>query len=99
MKNGSVVKRIFGLLARGRVCPLALALGEFNKVGHGLRSILLKQAANNCTLAGFNYGISSWCAGHSVLKGNKLIKFSAETGLASPPKRRCSGALHRFLFG
>src|ERR1700686_457168 len=68
MKDSSVVKRILTFSARSRVRPLAFAFGKLNKVGHGLRSIFFKKPANNVAFAGFNYGISSRCASHNLLK-------------------------------
>ena len=44
MKNGSIIKTIFGFLMGRGMGPLALALGEFDKIGDGLRRVLFKQA-------------------------------------------------------
>src|ERR1019366_6518800 len=66
MKDGAVVERILDLLAGGGMRPLALALGMLGKVGDGLGRLFLKQAANNRSLAGFNDGIGTGCAGHSL---------------------------------
>jgi hypothetical protein len=47
--------------------PLALALGEFHKVGYGFWCIFFKEAADNVSFAGFKRGIESGLAGHGIL--------------------------------
>jgi hypothetical protein len=47
MKNRSVVKAVFGFLARRGMRPLALAFGEFHKVGYGFGRIFFEEAADD----------------------------------------------------
>src|SRR5713226_2525277 len=82
MENGSVVEGIAGLFARCGMRPLALAFGEVDEVGDRLGGVLLKQAAHDGALAGFEHGISSGCAGHSV-SSNSLMFCKDEACLVS----------------
>src|SRR5205814_1849364 len=67
MENSAVVERVFALLARVGMSPLALAFGEFGKVGDGLRSIFLKKTANDVAFAGIENGVSAGRACHWFL--------------------------------
>src|SRR5208282_121442 len=68
MENSPVVKGVSGLFVGSGMRPLALAFAQFDEVGDGLGGLLFKQAANDATLAGFEHGIGSGCAGHSLLE-------------------------------
>jgi len=67
VKDGSVVEGIFCLLAGGGVGPLALALGEVRQSWRRSWGVFFEQAADDGAFAGFEYGIGSGCAGHSLL--------------------------------
>ena len=67
MKDGSVIKGIGALFVRCGMRPLALAFGEFDKIGDSFGGFLLKQAANDVALAGFQHDVGSGCARHSLL--------------------------------
>src|ERR1700692_4868190 len=64
MKNCSIIKAVCGLFARGRMRPLALAFGEFHKVGYGFWRFLLEEAADNVSFTGFKRCIESGLASH-----------------------------------
>src|SRR5208337_2407710 len=66
-----------------------------DKVGDGLGGILFKQAANDSALAGFQHGIGSGCASHSLLE--MLLRISESSNLAEETGQAPS-LLHRLLY-
>jgi len=66
MKNSPVIKGLGGLFSGGGMRQLALAFAELDEIGDRLGGVLLKQAANDGALAGFDHRIGSGCAGHSL---------------------------------
>src|SRR5258705_10688470 len=75
VENGPVVEWVFALLACGRVSPLALAFRQFDKVGDGFRSVLLKQTANDVAFAGVEDGVGARGACHIFprVSGSRLL--------------------------
>src|SRR5258708_15972539 len=73
MENCSVIEAVFGFLARRGMRPLALAFGEFHKVGYGLGRIFFEETADDVAFSGFKRCVESGLAGHGFLSGSSLV--------------------------
>src|SRR6202030_138482 len=97
MENCSIIKAVFGFLARRGMRPLALTFGEFHKVGYGFGRVFFEEAADDIAFAGFKRGVESGLAGHGILSesvvGRLVVSRWPVNRLASPRRTAHSAPL------
>src|SRR5579872_379894 len=83
MEDRSVIESVLGFFSCGRMRPLTLALGEFDKVGDRLRCIFVKKTADDVSFGGFKRGVHSRLTSHRILSKMGSQKRMAAAARAS----------------